>query len=33
MVYSNSGAKDVEVVGVVYLYQIFEQLTRLKSRI
>lgn len=33
MVYSNTAGKDVEVVGVIYLYQIFEQLTRLKSRI
>lgn len=33
MIYSNTAAKDVEVSGVVFLYQIFEQMTRLKDKI
>jgi hypothetical protein len=32
MIYSNS-AKEAEVLGVVFLYQIFDQMTRLKERI
>jgi hypothetical protein len=33
MVYSNNAAKEVEVSGVVFLYQIFDQMTRLKDKI
>lgn len=33
MVLSGSGAKDVEVSGVVFLYQIFDTMTKLKTQI
>ena len=33
MVLSGTGAKDVEVSGIVFLYQIFDTMTKLKTQI
>lgn len=33
MIVSGSMSKDVEVIGVIFLYQIFDQMTKLKTQI